>query len=78
MMICRTLRRVQRNYVDFDVNNPEHLEAFRLLCLGNDDGLGIHTKQHPSIRFNLEENFQDVRTMMFHKVGQAYLASKSV
>lgn len=67
MQYCPTLRKVLKNYVDFDVKNPEHLEAFKSLCLEH------YAKQHPTLRFNLTETFEDVRSMMFHQVGQAYL-----
>lgn len=64
MLICPTLRKVQRAYVRFDPLNVEHLNAFKSLCLSKT------AKQHETLRFELEDNFTDVRTMMFHKVGE--------
>lgn len=70
MLLCSTLRKVQLSYVKFDVLDPEHLKAFEMLCLGEPTPVGgIRIKQHPTLRFELEDNFPDVRTMMFHKVG---------
>lgn len=70
-MMCRTLHQAERAFVDFDPTNTEHIEAFHALCLGQRSDAGhIHIKQHPTLRFYLEENFPDVRSMMFHKVGE--------
>jgi hypothetical protein len=69
-MICNTLSKAQRTTVQFDPNNVEHMEAFRLLCLGEPSHQGVHIKQHPTLRFALENSFPDVRSMMFHKVGE--------
>lgn len=74
MQICGTLNKVQKQYVDFDPTNPKHMEAFKSLCLGElKPGVGICIKQHEYLRFNLEHPFEDVRTMMFHKVGQHFV-----
>ena len=75
-MLCSTLRQVQRQYVEFDVNNAEHLKAFRMLCLGDDRPTGPHLRQHPTLRFELDDGFLDVRSMMFHKIGSAWLLQK--
>jgi len=73
-MYCPTLTRVQKRFVDFDVTNPEHLEAFRMLSLGSIDEKGnIHTSQHPTLRFHLEGPFVDIPSMMNYRIGQAYL-----
>lgn len=70
-MICRTLHQQQLPYVTFDPTNKEHLDAFRSLCLGEKTPVGyLQIKQHPTLRFLLEENFPDVRSMMFHRVGE--------
>lgn len=75
MKLCATLQKVQRQYVDFDPKNTEHLEAFRILCLGEVyNAVGVFThRQHKHLRFNLEQPFQSVPEMMFHKVGETYL-----
>lgn len=79
MMLCPTLSKVQKAYVDFDVTNAKHLEAYAALSLGNVDERGnIHVKQHPTLRFHLEAPFVDVPSMMNHKVGHAYLALVAV
>lgn len=71
MPLCPSLRPVQKNHVSFDPTNSEHLKAFEMLCLGE---RGV-IKQHPVLRFDLEDNFPDVRSLMFHKVGRHYLNS---
>jgi hypothetical protein len=64
---CPSLAIIDRQHIDFDPTNQEHLEAFRMLCLGiNND----HFRQHPTLRFNVAQPFTDVRTMMFHRVGE--------
>ena len=73
-MLCRVLQQAQRPHVSFDPYNEQHLEAFQMLCLGERNDAGhIHIRQHPTLRFVLEENFPDVRSMMFHKVGECSL-----
>ncbi len=76
MMTSHILRTVERSRVEFDPTNDEHLEAFKMLCIG--DGAPREkfvVRQHPNLRFLLEEGFNDVRTMMLHKVGEQYLRS---
>lgn len=72
--ICPTLNRTSKQIVDFNPKNRDHLEAFRLLCLGEvrEDGT-INIKQHPTMRFHLETPFTDIRSLMFHKVGEAHI-----
>lgn len=64
-------------YIDeaiFDVNNPEHLQAFEMQCLGIKQPNGtIKHIQHPSLRFKLEKPYTSVNIMMLHKVSQAWL-----
>lgn len=67
LSLCPTLRKVFRNYVDFDPRDPEHLEAFRMLCLEDT------ARQHPTLRFNLTEQYTDVRSMMMVEVGRAHV-----
>lgn len=69
--ICPTLAVMERSYVDFDPMNPEHLKAFKMLCIGETPTTPI--KQHATLRFNIEHPFTDVRTMMFHRVGEAHV-----
>lgn len=61
MQLCATLQAVQRRYVKFDVENSDHLEAARLLCFEH--------KQHPYLRFEIEDPYQSVPSMMLHKIG---------
>lgn len=69
---CPTLAVIDRQHVDFNPALPEHRKAFQMLCLGvNND----HFRQHPTLRFNVEQPFTDVRTMMFHKVADAFLSN---
>lgn len=76
MMTSHTLRSVERNRVEFDPTDSEHLEAFKLLCIGNGEPREkFVVRQHPNLRFVLEEGYEDVRTMMLHKVGKHYLQS---
>lgn len=76
-MLCPTLRKVEMNHVRFDPTNVEHLEAFQLLCLGDRDQRGVmRSKQHPVLRFVLEDGYPDVRSMMLHKVGQHYINTR--
>jgi hypothetical protein len=51
----------------FDPRNPEHIEAFVMITQQG--------RQHPSLRFTLEHPFLDVRSMMFDKIGRAYVGS---
>ena len=73
MTSSKILEAFRRPEVEFDATNPEHIEAFRMLCLGDLKKTGILCAQHPNLRFRVEYPFQDVRTMMFHKVGAAYV-----
>lgn len=77
MAMCNTLSKVLRQHVDFDPQNPDHLKAFKMLVLG-ESGPSSNIKQHPNLRFNLDNPFDNVRTMMTHKVAQAYLTDHGV
>ncbi len=77
MAMCNTLGKVLRQYVDFNPQDPEHLKAFKMLVLG-EAGPTSNIKQHPTLRFNLDNPFDNVRTMMTHKVAEAYLAKYGV
>ena len=68
-MLCNTLSKVVRQVVDFDPTNLEHLNAFKMLVLG-DNGV---IRQHPTLRFAIEQPFDNVRSMMIHRVAQKYL-----
>lgn len=72
---CRTLATIDRQYVDFDPYNPDHAKAFQMLCIGRNND---HFRQHPTLRFNVVEPFSDVRTMMFHKVAEAFIRNTKV
>lgn len=67
---CRTLAVVDRQYVHFNPHDLAHREAFSMLCLGKDND---HFRQHPTLRFEVEAPFTDVRTMMFHRVAEAFI-----
>ena len=77
MAMCNTLSKVLRQRVNFDPTNPEHLKAFKMLVLG-ESGPTSTIRQHPSLRFNLDNPYDNVRTMMTHKVAEAYLAEHGV
>ena len=73
-MSSHILRNVERNRVEFDPTNFDHLDAFQLLCIGDGEPRDkFVVRQHPNLRFVLEEGFEDVRTMMLHKVGKYHL-----
>ena len=53
--------------VKFNPSNPQHVEAY--LCIR------LHGKQHPTLRFELDEDFQSVPGMMEVMLADAYAAS---
>ena len=53
-------------HVDFDVTNPEHIAAY--VCLTK------YGRQHPTLRFNLYEQFENVHSMMNTVIGATYAA----
>lgn len=67
-MLCPTLRKIEKNFVHFDPYNEEHMEAFEYMCLGKNGTF----RQHPTLRFHLEDGFVDIRSMMLYKVGRAW------
>lgn len=76
-MLCPTLNKTRKLYVDFDPHNLEHLKAYQMLSLGNKDEKGnIHVQQHSTLRFHLEAPFVDVPSMMNYVVGHEYLKLK--
>lgn len=60
--------RLPFNYVQFDVNNREHIEAYKMLLFEN--------KQHPTLRFLLEPEFESLPSMLNHYIGKAFVAEK--
>lgn len=52
--------------VDFDPKVPAHVEAFVWLTQKG--------RQHPTMRFHLEQPYLDVITMMYDKIGREYAA----
>jgi len=68
-MLCPILRKIKKQLVQFDPENREHIKAFEYMCLGEN---GVF-RQHPVLRFELEEGFVDVRSMMLYKVGRAWI-----
>jgi hypothetical protein len=75
MSSCPTLNAAVRKTVDFDPSDIEHLEAFQMLCLGTDGGKRPMLRQHPTLRFNVEFPFADVRVMMFQRIAEAHIAA---
>lgn len=74
MSDCTVLSSNIRTAVTFDATNPEHVEAFRMMCLGEVDALGnVTIRQHPTLRFRLEFPHVDVRSMMLTKIAQQYV-----
>ncbi len=69
-MLCPSLAKIQRNQVDFDPRNSEHLKAFEMLCVGDEDGT---IRQHPTLRFNVHEGYHDVRSMMLDIVAREFI-----
>jgi len=53
-------------FADFDPKVPEHVEAFVWLTQ--------KSRQHPTMRFRLEQPYLDVITMMYDKIGREYAA----
>lgn len=54
----------KKEHVFFDENNPDHIQAF----------LSLHRlgRQHPTLRFVLEEDFLSVYHMMINRMVNAY------
>lgn len=52
-------------YVDFDVKNPEHIKAYISLTQ--------YGRQHPTLRFNVIDGYQDVHSMMNAIVGAEFI-----
>lgn len=55
--------------VKFDVTNPEHIRAFKMLTHSADNKV----KQHPTLRFILEAPYYNVHSMMTAKIVAEYL-----
>lgn len=60
----------QLTAVDFDPKNPEHVAAFIALT--------VHGRQHPTLRFRLAKPFLDIRSMMHHRIGEAYASQLNI
>lgn len=54
------------NHVRFDAGNPEHLQAFYMLK--------FKARQHPTLRFVLEDGFSDVPQMMQSKITDRFIS----
>ena len=74
MVLCPTLRKIQIAQVRFEPTNLEHLKAFQMLCLDEQDSTST-CKQHKTLRFQLDGAFTDVRSMMLHRVGEYHCAA---
>ena len=77
MALCNTLNRIARSYVDFDPTDPEHLEAFKMLVLG-ENGPASVIRQHPTLRFNVDHPYDNVRSMMMHKVAEEHIRNHTI
>lgn len=77
MALCNTLNRITRSYVDFDPTDPEHLEAFKMLVLG-ENGPASVIRQHPTLRFNLEQPYDNVRSLMTYRVAEEHLRNHAI
>jgi hypothetical protein len=77
MHICNTLAGVVRQHITFDPTNAQHLEAFRTLVIG-EAGPQSSLRQHPTLRFNLEHPFDNVRSLMVHKVAEHHLKTHGI
>lgn len=53
-------------YEKFDAHNPEHVAAY--VCLKN------YGRQHPTLRFYLEDPFSSVPHLMESRISDAYIA----
>lgn len=73
MQLCPTLSKVQRDTVDFDPTNKEHLRAYKMLVLG-ENGPDSPLCQHPTLRFNVERPFNNVRDMMVSKISEQFMS----
>lgn len=56
--------------VPFDATNPEHIQAYLMMTDKTS------ARQHPTLRFILEDPFFDMITMMHAKIAHAYVAMK--
>ena len=62
------LNRARLPEVVFDVNNKEHLKAGK--------GIVLEGRQHPTIRFALEDQYRSVDLMILKKIAQKFLGEK--
>lgn len=58
-MLCSTLDKVARKEVVFDPKNKEHIKAMLMLRFEH--------KQHPTLRFALEDGYNTIPNMMVDK-----------
>ena len=56
--------------VEFDLTNKEHQRAFAYLTQFN--------RQHPTLRFILEEPYVDIRSMLLGKVAKWFSTEMNV
>jgi hypothetical protein len=69
MNICKSLKGVPKKEVVFDLDNPTHTAAVKSLM--------IEGRQHPTLRFVLEDQFPSVPIMILHKIALQYLKEKT-
>ncbi len=63
--------------VEFDPTKPDHLEAFRLMCVSRDEQGKLRMQQHPRLRFRYDRGlYSSAREMMLVRVGEHYLKSQ--
>ena len=77
MAMCNTLNAVLRQHVDFDPTDPAHLQAFQMLVLG-ENGPNSPIRQHPTLRFNVDHPYDNVRSMMMHKVAEEHIRNHTI
>lgn len=79
MSVLAAITAQARRTVQFDANDKEHLEAFRMMAMGVETpGGGTRCQMHPTLRFELEYPFVDLRAMMMHKVAIQHLTHTGI
>ena len=63
-----TLDVVSKKHVIFDPNDKDHLQAFHSFYFKG--------KQHPTLRFTLEEGYSSVVTMAQNKIINTFIQEK--
>lgn len=64
------LDKVLKKHVEFDPRKPEHLKAFHSVYFTG--------RQHPTLRFVLEDGYQSVVTMAQDKIIKQYFTDQKL